>query len=360
MTIPATPRMLSIQSHVVSGYCGNKSATFPLQLLEFEVDVVNSVQLSNHTQYKLTRGQIFESKHLDELHTGLKANNLLKLYDNVLSGYVANLGYIESLANLIQDVKQERRSEQLDCWYTLDPVLGDDGVGYYVPNGFNVANSYKKYLLPLADIVTPNRFEASILSGVEIDPNSNNIMDQAMEAINVFHKQMGIQIVVITSLAIETDEDVLTCILSNDPNSKRTYLHNYDNYPPEKQENNSEPKTWIIRVPKLDCPFTGTGDLFTALLTGWLHKTQFDCKLSFENTANTIHDVLEDTLAWHKQVGDGSVQSHELRLVQNRDKILTPSERFKAVPYGKSSSLSENSMSESTRGNQVLVTEGVM
>ena len=39
-------RVLSIQSHVVHGYVGNKSATFPLQLLGFDVDVVNSVQVS--------------------------------------------------------------------------------------------------------------------------------------------------------------------------------------------------------------------------------------------------------------------------------------------------------------------------
>ena len=39
-------RVLSIQSHVVSGYVGNKSATFPLQLLGFEVDAINSVQVS--------------------------------------------------------------------------------------------------------------------------------------------------------------------------------------------------------------------------------------------------------------------------------------------------------------------------
>lgn len=29
-----TPRVLSIQSHVVHGYVGNKSATFPLQVCE--------------------------------------------------------------------------------------------------------------------------------------------------------------------------------------------------------------------------------------------------------------------------------------------------------------------------------------
>ena len=41
-------RILSIQSHVVSGYVGNKSATFPLQLLGFEVDAINSVQVQHY------------------------------------------------------------------------------------------------------------------------------------------------------------------------------------------------------------------------------------------------------------------------------------------------------------------------
>ena len=44
-------RVLSIQSHVVSGYVGNKAAVFPLQLLGFDVDFINSVQFSNHTGY---------------------------------------------------------------------------------------------------------------------------------------------------------------------------------------------------------------------------------------------------------------------------------------------------------------------
>jgi len=42
-------RVLSIQSHVVSGYVGNKAAVFPLQLLGWDVDVVNTVQFSNHS-----------------------------------------------------------------------------------------------------------------------------------------------------------------------------------------------------------------------------------------------------------------------------------------------------------------------
>ena len=50
-------RVLSIQSHVVSGYVGNKAAVFPLQLLGFEVDFINSVQFSNHTGYPTVSGK---------------------------------------------------------------------------------------------------------------------------------------------------------------------------------------------------------------------------------------------------------------------------------------------------------------
>jgi pyridoxine kinase len=49
--IEGSCRVLSIQSHVVSGYVGNKAAVFPLQLLGFDVDFINSVQFSNHTGY---------------------------------------------------------------------------------------------------------------------------------------------------------------------------------------------------------------------------------------------------------------------------------------------------------------------
>lgn len=314
-----SPRVLSIQSHVVSGYCGNKSAAFPLQLLEFEVDVINTVQLSNHTQYKVTRGQIFRSQDIQDLHLGLKENNLLRMYDNILSGYVADASYIESMGNLIKDIKEGRGA--LDCWYTFDPVLGDDGIGFYVPNSAQVMQAYQKFLLPLADIITPNRFEASVLSGIDIDPLSEDAMEQALKAVDFFHN-MGIRVVVITSFQIASLEDQLVCILSYKPSPK-----DVDN----RLTKLTMPEAYMITIPKLDCPFTGTGDLFAALLTGWLRNTNFEFKKSFENTANTIHEILEDTLAWTKQVDDGSAQSRELRLVQNRMRIICPKQiRFTA------------------------------
>lgn len=322
MVLEASPRILSVQSHVVSGYCGNRSATFPLQLLEFEVDVVNSVQLSNHTQYDTFRGQIFASKDLQEIHFGLKANNLISLYDHIISGYVADVSYIEALADLIKDIKSERRGKNLDSWYTLDPVLGDDEPGFYVPNGEKIAQAYKDNLLPLADIITPNRFEASILSGVEIDNKSDNALNQALEAIEIFHQQR-VKVVVLTSFEKLNDKGWLTCLLSYNPSSLNSEGFDVKRYP-------SKPELWSIRLPKLDCRFTGTGDLFSALLTGWLNKTSFNFKKSFENTANSIHEVLEDTLSWAKHINDGSSLSQELRLVQNKTQLMCPNVRFQA------------------------------
>ena len=56
-----TPKVLSVQSSVVSGYVGNRAAMFPLQLLGFDVDCINSVQFSNHTGYPVIQVEILIS-----------------------------------------------------------------------------------------------------------------------------------------------------------------------------------------------------------------------------------------------------------------------------------------------------------
>lgn len=109
-------KILSIQSHVVHGYVGNRAAVFPLQvkeillylrfqsskryfsadkLLGFDVDFINSVQFSNHTQYKNFKGQRLNSDELAELFDGLRLNSLLD-YSHLLTGIdiQANIKYM--------------------------------------------------------------------------------------------------------------------------------------------------------------------------------------------------------------------------------------------------------------------------
>jgi pyridoxine kinase len=98
------PKVLSIQSHVVSGYVGNKSATFPLQLLGFEVDAINSVQFCNHTGYKKVAGQILSEKDLDDLAGGLQQNGL-DFYSHLLTGYIGAESFLRRVCSLVKHLK---------------------------------------------------------------------------------------------------------------------------------------------------------------------------------------------------------------------------------------------------------------
>ena len=77
-----------MQSHVVSGYVGNKNAVFALNRLGFEVDALNTTQLSNHTGFPEVTGQRLGGADVRALWDGMKANGLTN-QTHVLSGYVA-------------------------------------------------------------------------------------------------------------------------------------------------------------------------------------------------------------------------------------------------------------------------------
>ena len=98
------PRVLSVQSTVVSGYVGNRSAMFPLQILGFDVDCVNSVQFSNHTGYPVVKGTVLSGSELNELVNGLESNNLLD-YNYLLTGYIGSLTFLEEVLNLLDRIK---------------------------------------------------------------------------------------------------------------------------------------------------------------------------------------------------------------------------------------------------------------
>uniref|UniRef100_T1GRQ4 pyridoxal kinase n=1 Tax=Megaselia scalaris TaxID=36166 RepID=T1GRQ4_MEGSC len=116
-------RVLSIQSHVVHGYVGNKSATFPLEVLGFEVDAINSVQFSNHTGYKVVKGQVLQEKELADLFEGLEKNNLLQHYSHLLTGYIGNASFLRQVSAIVKKLREINPN----LIYVCDPVMGDNG-----------------------------------------------------------------------------------------------------------------------------------------------------------------------------------------------------------------------------------------
>ena len=121
-------RVLSLQSHVVSGYVGNKACVFPLQIHGLEVDFFNSVQFSNHTGYPFVgKGHISDGKELDVIIDGLEQNGLLD-YDYLLTGFIASETFLLCVFNVLEKIRKYNPNVK----YVCDPVLGDNGK-LYVP-----------------------------------------------------------------------------------------------------------------------------------------------------------------------------------------------------------------------------------
>lgn len=292
-------RVLSIQSHVVSGYVGNKSATFPLQLLGFEVDAINSVQFSNHTGYsKGVRGQVLNDQQLSELIEGLKINKLDN-YSHIINGYIGSDGFLKQLKSTVEHLKQKNPNLIFVC----DPVMGDTEPGWYVPQ--SLLPIYRDEILPLADVCVPNQFEAQLLTGTKI--NNEN---EALEAMKLLHEK-GVRIVILSSTDFSSHGQ-LVCLAS--------------------QKNSEGYEQARIEFPGLPTHFVGTGDLFTALTTAWLQHDHFNIQSALEKTIATMQSVLNRTLTYAKSKGgeNPTPQQLELKLIQSREDILQPQVIIKA------------------------------
>lgn len=154
--------VLSIQSHVVAGHVGNDAAVFALQRLGVEAWPINTVQFSNHPGHGAWTGQAFDAAHVRSLIDGLDARGFLARIDAVLSGYVGAAETGAAIADAVSRVKSQNRN----AIYCCDPVMGDVGPGLFVKP--DVPTFFADVALPLADIVTPNLFELSLLAGVDL------------------------------------------------------------------------------------------------------------------------------------------------------------------------------------------------
>lgn len=245
MAFPEPPRILSIQSHVIYGYCGNKSAVFPLQVLGFEVDFINSVQFSNHTGYPSVKGPVLNGEQLETIAEGLSANGLM-CYDYLLTGYIGNESFLSSIIKVWNLIVKANPNAIFMC----DPVMGDNGKYYVDPA---MAPIYKTVVMPLASIITPNQFEAEEITGLKI-----NTVNDALNTMSALH-QLGPRIVIVTSCHLEGNMDTLHCFIS---------------YPTgdDTQSNGGDHAVSHVEIAKIDGNYTGTGDLTAALLLAWLHK----------------------------------------------------------------------------------------
>ncbi|VDO83145.1 unnamed protein product [Heligmosomoides polygyrus] len=266
-------RVLSIQSHVVHGYAGNKASVFPLQINGFEVDPINSVQFSNHAgnveflnlpkRYEHVKGQRLSDVDLTELYEGLRLNDI-NHYSHILTGYCGNGAFLKKIADIVKDLKENDPSVVFVC----DPVMGDNG-RYYVPK--DLLPIYRDVIVPMADVLTPNAFELGELVGFEIVSE-----EDCIRGMDVIHEQ-GVRDVVVTSgVEGSQGEDTLTCYASS-------------------KDAAGNMRRFRFRFPRLKGQFVGTGDVFTSLLIVWLANCDGDVGDAVGHVLGSMQGLLRKT-----------------------------------------------------------------
>lgn len=284
--------VLSIQSHVVYGYAGNKAATFPMQLLGIDVWALNTVQFSNHTQYGKWKGMVVPKEQIGEITQGIEDIDALHECDAVLSGYI---GAAEQGAEILACVEKVK-SVNPKAIYFCDPVMGHPDKGCIVAPG--VAEFLRNEAMIKADIIAPNLVELRELTGLAVEN-----FEQALEAIK-FIRNKGVKRVLVKHLSK----------VGQDPSQFEMVLANQDGI-------------WHIHRPLHK--FTakdpvGVGDLTSGLFLANLLNGKSDIE-AFEHTANAVNDVMSVT----QQSG-----KYELQIIKARTLIIEPESRYKAVKIG--------------------------
>lgn len=281
--------VLSIQSHVVWGHAGNSASTLPMQRMGIEVNPIHTVHFSNHTGYGHCRGEIMPPSIITDSVQGLEDNGFIKNISAVLSGYTASPLVGKTIADSVKTI----RKHTPNAIYCCDPVLGDVGRGIYVKEG--VANMVKNTLVPIADIITPNHFEAEFLAGEPLDT-----LEKAL-AFCEDTVAKGVSTVVITSFnTTSTPNDVIQCIAVD---SRGKYMLTKPKVTTGVKEN-----------------FTGSGDVFTALyLSNILLGRSTENALG--HTTSALHAIYTKTAQNGRD---------ELDLIAAQDCIINPETMYTA------------------------------
>jgi pyridoxine kinase len=282
--------ILSIQSHVSFGYVGNSAAGIALHCLGHEIWPVHTVLFSNHPGYGTFQGDVQKPESVGRILSGLLDRGIGQNCDAVLSGYLGHGETGEAVAGTVAAI----RAINAKTIYVCDPVMGDLEEGVYVAP--EVVNVIADKLVPTADIITPNAFELSVLSGAAV----GSIDDALLASQGLIGA--GPLMVIVTSVTDPNQPDRLNTLMVT---------------------NN---QAWSVSCPKRVNPPKGAGDLLSALWLGRYLKG-----LSGEQALAVAVSSCYALIQRAEREG-----IPELPLVSAQHLIKTPDSNFEAelLPFG--------------------------
>ena len=274
--------ILSIQSSVAYGHAGNSAAVFPLQRLGHEVWPVYTVHFSNHTGYGEWRGPVFDPETVRDVITGIAERGVFPSADAVLSGYQGD----ERVGEVILDAVARVKQANPNAIYCCDPVMGDEGRGFYVRDG--IPQFMRDVVVPAADVLTPNQFELEYLTGTTI-----STVEDLLSAADAL-RERGPKVVLATSA--KTDD-------TPDGHVQMAAV--------------TDEGAWIVTTPLLPMYVSGSGDATAAIFLARYLTSSVPEALAA--TASSIYAIMRRT----HEAG-----SNEILLIDAQDAIAHPAGEF--------------------------------
>lgn len=270
-------QILTISSHVVHGYVGNRGMTFPLQVMGWNVDALNTTNYSNHPGYGSFSGEIEKPQLIFDVLKGLQdIGNGIENYDILITGYLPNYEIITSVKNMMDDLSDTKKPV-----IVMDPILGDNGKLYLSEA---VVPVYKEILASgKIDVITPNQFEFEYFTGVKITDETT-----LKQAITKFKSLYNVKHIVISSVNFD---DSMYCV---------GYVDDLI----------------LIPIEEIPVKFFGCGDLFTALMAH--NFVKYDFEHALKDSVEKLSKVLQRTVE-HEP---GVKIIKDLRIIQLKDIYL--------------------------------------
>lgn len=150
--------VLVISSFVASSQVGATASAFCLRRLGVEAVVLPTTLMGRHPGWGPPGGGATQVEQLESMWQAIRKQGLR--FDAVFSGYMGHVDHVALTARIIRDIKMDNPNALV----LVDPVMGDDG-NLYIPE--DRAQAIRTDLIPLADILTPNVWELSYLTGTQ-------------------------------------------------------------------------------------------------------------------------------------------------------------------------------------------------
>lgn len=307
---------LSISSHVVHGYVGNKAISMAIQFKPNveNIDILNTVQLNTHPKYLLNEkyAEIAVTNYDPErLMNEVLEKSLLGFlemdYNCIILSYFNSAKGIDYLTEVL--LKKKGKNTKI----ILDPIMGDNGRIYCNPM---IVDSYKKLISNLdIDCILPNQFELELLVNDEFD--SEKIKDDKyfISLIEKFHLMYPrVKNLIVTSVMIDNKIPYILISSTLQPNRIR--------------------KINLERFYLKDTIVYGCGDLFTGLIayeyTKNMDQQENDMEIIdiFKIVLSVVRDlkiVIDRSISSRIKVDELNYQLNDLNLIECIDDVLSKS-----------------------------------